>query len=141
MESYEYLAVPAPTKGAKVKGLKTPSDRYAHQLTLLLNDLAAEGWEYWRADTLASEERKGFTGTTRVTHELLIFRRLSAAALAAQMPAQTYAAQDQPVDHTQPEDDRPETGAPDRMRAEPRLGSAEGYFDDRSPRLTAGSRD
>lgn len=130
MQNFEYLAVPAPNKGQKVKGLKTASDRYAHQLTLLLNDLAAEGWEYWRADSLASEERKGFTGSTRVTHELLIFRRLSADALAAQMPEETY--------HDSYEQPEPTYTDP---RAEPQLGSTDGYYDDQGPRLTASSRD
>lgn len=82
MQSYEYLTVPAPTKGAKIKGLKTASERFAYQLTVLLNQLAADGWEFWRADTLPSEERKGLTGTTLVPHNLLIFRRPSAEVLA-----------------------------------------------------------
>ncbi|MBR3372277.1 MAG: DUF4177 domain-containing protein [Rhodobacteraceae bacterium] len=82
MQSYEYLAVPAPVKGQKVKGLKTPAERYAHQLTLLLNDLAREGWEYWRADCLPSEERKGLTGTMTVHNNMLVFRRPSAETLA-----------------------------------------------------------
>lgn len=81
MQSFEYLTVPAPTKGAKVKGLKTASERYAYQLTTLLNQLAGEGWEFWRAETLPSEERKGLTGTMQVMHHLLIFRRQSADAL------------------------------------------------------------
>lgn len=82
MQNYEYLTVPAPTKGAKIKGLKTASDRFAYQLTLLLNQLADEGWEYWRAELLPSEERKGLTGTVLVQHNLLIFRRPSAQSLA-----------------------------------------------------------
>jgi hypothetical protein len=82
MQIYEYLTVPAPVKGSKIKGLKTPSERFAYQLTLLLNQLAGEGWEYWRAETLPSEERKGLTGTTLVQHNLLIFRRPSAEMLA-----------------------------------------------------------
>lgn len=130
MDSYEYLAVPAPGKGMKVKGLKTAPERYAHQLTILLNELAAEGWEYWRADTLSSEERKGLTGTTRVTHELLIFRRPSADTLATHLPEQAY--------HSY--GDERETYAA-AERTEPSLGQADGYYDDHGPRLTAPRRD
>lgn len=130
MDSYEYLAVPAPSKGMKVKGLKTAPDRYAHQLTILLNELAAEGWEYWRADTLSSEERKGLTGTTRVTHELLIFRRPSVDTLATHLPEQSYQAQSAVRDEYTPAD-----------RAEPSLGPADGYYEDHSPRLTAPRRE
>ncbi|CUX83345.1 MAG: hypothetical protein HLUCCA05_13655 [Roseibaca calidilacus] len=139
MESYEYLVVPAPRKGAKAKGLKSPADRYAHQMTLLLNDLAAEGWEYWRADSLASEERKGLMGTTNVSHELLIFRRLSAAALATQMPTQGYA-----TEQTEPARNSP-LAAPDTAaahRAEPSLGRPDtAYPENNGPRLTAYRQD
>jgi hypothetical protein len=91
MQSYEYLTVPAPLKGAKIKGLKTASERFAYQLTQLLNQLAKEGWEYWRAETLPSEERKGLTGTMLVSHNLLIFRRPSAEALAENVTSERRA--------------------------------------------------
>lgn len=130
MQSYEYLAVPAPGKGQKFKGLKTPADRYAHQLTLLLNELAAEGWEYWRADQLSSEERKGLTGTTRLTHDLLIFRRPTADVLAEQLQDQGHG-----QIHQQPQPDYSEP------RVEPQLGRADGIYEDDSPRLTRGDQD
>ncbi|MCC5960289.1 MAG: DUF4177 domain-containing protein [Rhodobacteraceae bacterium] len=103
MQSYEYLAVPAPAKGQKIKGLKTPGERYAHQLTVLLNDLAREGWEYWRADCLPSEERKGLTGTITVHNNMLIFRRPSAETLAEhpQITEPRAAAPIEPVLNTQ----------------------------------------
>lgn len=85
MQMYEYLALPAPRKGSKVKGLKTPAERFAHAITEVMNEVAAEGWEFWRSETLPSEERKGFRGTTVVENHLLIFRRLSAEAMAEQM--------------------------------------------------------
>lgn len=82
MQMHEYLALPAPRRGQKVKGLKTPTERYAHEMTTLLNDLAAEGWEYCRSECLPSEERKGLMGTTVVQNHLLIFRRPKAEVLA-----------------------------------------------------------
>jgi hypothetical protein len=89
MHVHEYLALPAPRRAQKVKGLKTPSERYAHELTTLLNELAQEGWEYWRSETLPSEERKGFTGTTVVENHLLIFRRPKAEQMAEAMSLRT----------------------------------------------------
>jgi hypothetical protein len=89
MHVHEYLALPAPRRAQKVKGLKTASERYAHELTTLLNELAQEGWEYWRSETLPSEERKGFTGTTVVEHHLLIFRRPKAEQIAEAMTLRT----------------------------------------------------
>lgn len=74
-QSYEYKAVPAPMKGEKARGAKTPSDRFALAVTAALNAEAAQGWEYLRADTLPSEERSGLTGRTTLFHNLLMFRR------------------------------------------------------------------
>lgn len=82
MQQFEYKVVPAPDKGTKVKGLKTPAERYARALSDLMNQLSQDGWEYWRADTLPSEERKGLTGSVTVFHNLLVFRRPSAEVLA-----------------------------------------------------------
>jgi len=82
MQSYEYLALPAPLRGQKIKGLKTPAERYAHELTTLLNDLSSEGWEYCRSECLPSEERKGLTGKAIVQNHLLIFRRSKPEQLA-----------------------------------------------------------
>lgn len=82
MQAYEYLALPAPRRGQKVKGFKTPAERYAHELTTLMNELSDEGWEYWRAECLPSEERKGLMSTAVVEHHLLIFRRPKAEVLA-----------------------------------------------------------
>lgn len=82
MQQFEYKVVPAPDKGTKVKGLRTPAERYARALSDLMNQLSQDGWEYWRADTLPSEERKGLTGSVTVFHNLLVFRRPSAEVLA-----------------------------------------------------------
>lgn len=73
--AYEYKVVPAPGRGEKAKGLKTPAERFAHALELAMNDLGRDGWEYIGADTLPSEERSGFTGRTTVYHNVLVFRR------------------------------------------------------------------
>lgn len=37
--------------------------------------MAAEGWEYVRAETLPSEERSGLAGRNTVYHNVLVFRR------------------------------------------------------------------
>lgn len=81
MPRYEYKVVPAPRKGQKAKGVRTSEDRFAHAMTELMNRMAAEGWEYLRADSLPAEERSGWTGRTEVTHNLLVFRREPVTAL------------------------------------------------------------
>jgi hypothetical protein len=75
MEAYEYKVMPAPMRGDKERGLKTGADRFAHALGALMNELARDGWEYWRAETLPAEERSGLTSKATVYHNLLVFRR------------------------------------------------------------------
>ncbi|UOA14326.1 MULTISPECIES: DUF4177 domain-containing protein [Sulfitobacter] len=77
---YEYKILPAPTKGQKAKGLKAPEARFAKTLEECLNEQAAEGWEYQRAETLPSQERSGLTSTTTEWRNVLVFRRLANAA-------------------------------------------------------------
>lgn len=84
---YEYTVIPAPARGDKAKGAKTPVDRFALSLTGELNRMAAEGWDYVRAETLPSEERSGLTGRSTVYHNVLVFRRATAALETAAAPA------------------------------------------------------
>lgn len=81
MSAFEYSAIPAPIRSEKTKSAKTPVERYALTLTEEINRMAADGWEYLRAETLPSEERSGLTGRTTLFHNLLIFRRPKAAAV------------------------------------------------------------
>ncbi|MGB2891523.1 MAG: DUF4177 domain-containing protein, partial [Albidovulum sp.] len=46
MQTYEYKVVPAPARSEKVRGAKTPADRFAQTLATVMNDLARDGWEY-----------------------------------------------------------------------------------------------
>lgn len=97
MQSYEYNVIPAPSRGEKERGLKTGAERFAHALTQVMNEMAREGWEYWRADTLPAEERTGLTSKTTVFHNLLVFRRPVQGGGAPQAIAAISApAQEQP---------------------------------------------
>ncbi|MDX5402554.1 MAG: DUF4177 domain-containing protein [Rhodobacterales bacterium] len=84
--SYEYRVIPAPVKGTKAKGAKTAEERFALTLQQAMNTMAEDGWEFLRAETLPSEERSGLTGRKTVYHNMLVFRRKSAAAVAAFQP-------------------------------------------------------
>ncbi|MFQ6548403.1 DUF4177 domain-containing protein [Aestuariibius sp. 2305UL40-4] len=72
---YEYRVVPAPRRGLKGKGVKGPEARFAHALETVMNEEAADGWEYVRTDTLPAEERQGLTSRTTVYQNVLVFRR------------------------------------------------------------------
>lgn len=129
MQTHEYKVVPAPGRGEKGRGLKTPADRFANALGLLMNELARDGWEYLRADTLPSEERTGLTRRTTVYHSLLVFRRpLAAPAAAPAVPTPTAGTEAEAPRRLlaagAPAGRAPAISAPDEGEA-PKLGAAE----------------
>ncbi|MTH36245.1 DUF4177 domain-containing protein [Paracoccus limosus] len=83
MSSYEYNVIPAPARAEKAKGARTGIDRFAATLSDVLNDMARDGWEYVRAETLPAEERSGLTSRSTVYHNVLIFRRALASDVGA----------------------------------------------------------
>ncbi|MBN9888474.1 DUF4177 domain-containing protein [Salipiger abyssi] len=78
MAIYEYKVVPAPARGEKTRGVKGAEGRFAFAIERLMNEMAAQGWEYQRAETLPSEERSGLTSSQTVWRNLLVFRRVQA---------------------------------------------------------------
>jgi len=80
MEHFEYKVVPAPRRGSRVKGVKGPAGRFANALESLINELAATGWEYIRAESLPVDERQGLTmRKTESYQNVLIFRKVAQA--------------------------------------------------------------
>jgi hypothetical protein len=75
MSTYEYRVIPAPRKGEKAKGIKTPEARMAQAMETRLNAQGQEGWEYVRSDVVPMEERAGLTSKHVTYHTVLIFRR------------------------------------------------------------------
>ena len=96
MVKFEYKAVPAPTHGTKAKGIKTTEDRFALAMTDALNELADDGWDYVRAETLPCDERKGLTGTQTKFQNVLIFRRQILPA-ETNVPVQRVTSQPMPT--------------------------------------------
>jgi hypothetical protein len=88
MQAFEYKVIPAPRRGEKARGARTTPERFAVALTHVMNDLARDGWEYLRADTLPCDERVGLTGTATHFQNMLVFRRrLAPQPAAAARPA------------------------------------------------------
>lgn len=84
MQTHEYKVVPAPRKGDKARGLKSSEDRFAYALTRVMNEMALDGWEYIRTDTLPVEERTGLTGRVSTSFQsLMVFRRALKSAAEA----------------------------------------------------------
>lgn len=72
---FEYEVVPAPTKPKRVPGLSKDNERVAHELAEIFNEMAEDGWEYIRADTINIDNVTGISGNIPVAHTLLVFRR------------------------------------------------------------------
>ncbi|WP_106744539.1 DUF4177 domain-containing protein [Yoonia maritima] len=114
--SYEYMVVPAPTRGVKAKGAKTAEDRFAIALETVMNKMAGDGWDYLRADTLPSEQREGLMGKTTVYQNMLVFRR----AKKAQRPKTPAPAVTTPAPKPEPKVESPKAENP-ADEAEPKV--------------------
>ncbi|QOL80677.1 DUF4177 domain-containing protein [Pseudooceanicola spongiae] len=114
MTQYDYKVMPAPTRGTKARGIKTAEGRFANAFEELLNEMAAKGWEYQRAETLPQEERQGLTGTSSSFRNLLVFRRAAAHATVQYRPEEADTAEAFA-------EDEPEKRTP----ASPSVGSAQ----------------
>lgn len=76
MAKYEYRVLPAPERGKRGRGLKNAAERFAHALELTMNEMAAEGWDFLRAETLPCEDRAGLlSARVRTEQNVLVFRR------------------------------------------------------------------
>ncbi|WP_120504707.1 DUF4177 domain-containing protein [Sulfitobacter mediterraneus] len=128
MPRYEYKVVPAPTKGLKAKGLKTPEARFSNALQALMNTLGGDGWEYQRAETLPSVERSGLTSSTTEWRHVLVFRRaletqtetftpeLLPAPVAVEMPKEPASETPQKAEVSEAE--KPAKDAPEKAEDE-----------------------
>ena len=99
MERYEYKVIPAPEKGLKAKGIRSPQDRFAHAVEVAMNQLGADGWEYWRAECLPSTERAGLTSSKITERHMLVFRR---PLIADEPPARVIVAEALPESVEEP---------------------------------------
>ena len=116
MTQYIYRVVPAPAKGEKSRGAKGAEARFARGLEAAINAQARDGWEYLRAESLPSHERKGLTGTQTVQRCMLVFRRPAdtvSEPATAPAPARSalFARREPPLNAG------PATEAPDLRRA------------------------
>ena len=118
MPKFEYQVVPAPRKGKSVRKIRGNDAKFANTISELMNEMAADGWEYQRAETLPCEERQGLTGKTVKYPSMLVFRReIATEAVEASVAAPAAA----PVTPT------PVTAEPaGETRPEPTLTRKEG---------------
>ena len=92
MTSYDYKVVPAPRRARKIKGVRGADELFATTLAEAINEVARQGWEYIRTETLVAEGPGGwFRRGSASDHPVMIFRRARESAgprLAAVGPVQ-----------------------------------------------------
>jgi hypothetical protein len=77
MTAYDYKTVPAPRRSKRFKGVRGGAESFARTVEETLSAEAVDGWEFYRAESLPCEERKGwFGGRHEALHTVLIFRRV-----------------------------------------------------------------
>ena len=124
MTRYEYKAMPAPKKGLKARGVRTNEERFALAMSTAMNEMARDGWEYQRTDTLAVEEKSRWARRgTLVEHTMLIFRRaLPGAEVArAETPRAAATQADAGPRLVARRETEADTDAEPRFRREPEL--------------------
>jgi len=131
MPNYEYKVVPAPRKGLRAKGIRGAENKFANALQDAMNTQAAEGWEYFRTDTLPCDERQGLTGRSTTFQNMLVFRRIRPEEARATPPTTLNARSADEQSDKSDKADKPSPssaemsfeGAASRMRSEtPTLG-------------------
>ncbi len=121
---FEFKVVPAPSRGKRAKGIKGPEGRFAFALEDLMNKMAADGWEFLRAETLPSEEKSGLTSTKTTFRSVLVFRRKRADDVSAfrprllERPAVKELAQDKSSAPASPQKENTNPTPPDTAFAE-----------------------
>lgn len=119
MPQYQYRVISAPNRGVKAKGIKSAEDRFSHALEEVMNQMAADGWEYQRAETLPSVERSGLASTTTNWRNVLVFRKPLDEALpdpaSIVMPVSEEPAEPPLASPQTPEDDASQSAGASRM--------------------------
>ncbi len=76
MSYYDYKVVPAPTRAKKVRGVKAAPELVAMAMAEAINEVARQGWEYLRAETVSAEAPGGWLRRGAATEvAVLVFRR------------------------------------------------------------------
>ncbi len=130
MTYYDYKVVPAPRRARKVKGVTGAPELFALTLMDAINEVARQGWEYYRCESLMVEGPAGwFKRPSSEEQVVLIFRRereqLSPrlAAEPEEEPRPREIIRREPVARAEPV--LADIPAPIPLRNGPRLGPAE----------------
>ena len=77
MSQYEYKVIPTPRRPKRAKGVKGEPARFANVLTEAINEIAVEGWEFYKTETLPMDAKPGiFAKRTETFQSVMVFRKI-----------------------------------------------------------------
>lgn len=91
MTYYDYKVVPAPRRARKVKGVAAGPDLFALTLTDAINEVARQGWEYYRSEALTMEGPAGWFKRGGVEEQVMLVFRRPREHLSPRLAAETAA--------------------------------------------------
>lgn len=74
MTKYEFRAIPCPERALRSADIPAGADPFCETLAAAINDLAAEGWDYIRSETIEVKTRR-FLRLRKQDRTFLVFRR------------------------------------------------------------------
>lgn len=83
MKTYEYKIVAAPMAIQK-SWFARHDDGFADNVSDLMNEFGACGWDYVRSETLTFRKRRWYGARRHTRHEVLVFRRMLANDVTAE---------------------------------------------------------
>lgn len=109
MAELDYKTIAAPRRLKRVKGVKPGEELLAYTISEIIEEQAAEGWRYLRADRFVVEEKAGFfSGPKTIERTVMVFTRERRRTMKAASQAQS----------------QPHAGPGEPMLAEPEPGFA-----------------
>lgn len=76
MTQFEYKVIPTPRRPRRAKGVKGVPAQFANVLTEAINAEAADGWEFYKTETLPMEARPSlFRAPVESFQSVMVFRR------------------------------------------------------------------
>lgn len=122
----EYRVIPAPRRGKRGNGVKGNPGRFANALETSINTMAADGWEFVRAETLGADEREGMMRRRVETfHSVLVFKRAVQAEMAAPAPVAPVATKPEPAPPAPKAEKKPAKKPEPKLEAEKAAEPAE----------------
>ena len=77
MSQFEYKVIPTPRRPKRAKGVKGEPARFANVLTDAINEIAIDGWEFYKTETLPMDAKPGwFSKRVEMFQSVMVFRRV-----------------------------------------------------------------